>query len=167
MRKQLVSGRHAPRGLPYRTPAVGGGGGSPISRQNEQNQLISVCDGVDQNPNILCLRHIWKPPYAFYSSTIRFGCAVRLCAQTSCCCCCLNQNKVIKRRCGGLKCCMQSVQSSTQRTLALTPSWNVTESSSRAWTYFPHSEVSATIPMVLSTTPLVIEGKLFSSCVSS
>ena len=31
-------------GLPYMTSAVGGGGGSPKSRQNEQNQLIYVCD---------------------------------------------------------------------------------------------------------------------------
>ena len=34
----------AVRGLPYMTSTVGGGGGSPKSRQKDQNQLISVHD---------------------------------------------------------------------------------------------------------------------------
>ena len=40
------------------TSAVGGGRGSPKSRQKEHYQMISVCDrGVHFSG-----RHIWKPP---------------------------------------------------------------------------------------------------------
>ena len=43
------------------TSAVGGGRGSPKSRQKEQNQLTSVCDkGGGGGQKIR--RHIWKPP---------------------------------------------------------------------------------------------------------
>ena len=93
-----------------------------------------------QNPNILRTSYM-EAPYAFYcSTTLRLRSEI---VRTNELLLLLESKQSYKRRCGGLKCCMQSVQSSTQRTLALTPSWNVTESSSRAWTYFPHSEVSA------------------------
>ena len=46
------------------TSALGGGGGSPKSRQKEEKQLISVCDKEGRGGKIqkFCGRHIWKPP---------------------------------------------------------------------------------------------------------
>ena len=54
----------APMGLLYMMSALDGGGGSPKSRQKEQNQLIYVRDkgGGGKKIRHFCRRHIWKPP---------------------------------------------------------------------------------------------------------
>ena len=62
--KQLV--HEGLRGLPYMTSAVGGGGGSPKSRQKEQNQLICDTDkrgeGVGvKNPKFLQTSYMEAP----------------------------------------------------------------------------------------------------------
>ena len=62
-----TSGLHAsgfpPMGHTYMTSAVGGGEGSPKSRQQERGFMNSVRDkgGGGQKIRKLCGRHIWKP----------------------------------------------------------------------------------------------------------
>ena len=67
-----------PKGLPYMTSALEGGGGLPNSRQKERGCVNSVPDkgGAGQNIRSFCRHHIWKPPKFLFTLVCRLERAV-------------------------------------------------------------------------------------------